>query len=254
VWQVALNRDGSRLAAEGCRRSADGLVRQVKVWDTATGALLLTVPLSRVAYPPDKPLPKLRVGGLALSPDGGQLVFDAPTAESLPAGIAVPGFGVRVWDVAARREQILLSGHEERVFALAFSPDGQRIASTGTTGQFLLWDVASGRLLHELRTSEPFYALAFHPHGRRLAGASRNLVQLWDTETGQDVLTLRGAPLRSSDNGFNPRVAFSPDGNWLAASNWNDTVSVWDARPRTEAVRAERLQILVGRTHESVGP
>jgi tetratricopeptide (TPR) repeat protein len=71
--------------------------------------------------------------------------------------------------------------------------------------------------------------LAFSPEGLRLAAAGRNRVMLWDTSTGEELLTLRGAPPRPTDNGFNPRVAFSPDGRRLVAINWDDSLSLWSA-------------------------
>ena len=46
------------------------------------------------------------------------------------------------------------------------------------------------------------------------------------------MLHLRGAGPRSSDNGFNPRLAWSHDGTRLAASNWDRTVTLWDANEK----------------------
>jgi WD40 repeat protein len=73
--------------------------------------------------------------------------------------------------------------------------------------------------------------LAYSPDGRRLAGASRDAIKLWDAETGVEVLTLRGAPQRFHDPPFNARVVFHPDGTRLAGTNWNESISVWDAPP-----------------------
>jgi hypothetical protein len=73
--------------------------------------------------------------------------------------------------------------------------------------------------------------LAYSPDGRRLSGASRDAIKLWDTETGVEVLTLRGAPQRFHDPPFNARVVFHPDGTRLAGTNWNESISVWDAPP-----------------------
>jgi WD40 repeat protein len=84
--------------------------------------------------------------------------------------------------------------------------------------------------------------LAFNPDGRRLAAISRDLVKLWDTEAGQEVLTLRGAPQRHFDPGFNPRVVFSPDGKRLVGTNWDESISVWEADAQGGQSSLERRQ------------
>src|SRR5262249_35029417 len=92
--------------------------------------------------------------------------------------------------------------------------------------------------------------LAFSPDGRRLAAVNRDQVTLWDVETGQEVLVLRGAPPRAGDPAFNPRVAWSADGRRLAATNWNDTVSIWDATDQTTpAARSLRRQAAAERAY-----
>jgi WD40 repeat protein len=73
-----------------------------------------------------------------------------------------------------------------------------------------------------------------------LAAAGHLQVQMWDARTGSPVLALRGAPPRPKDVGFNPRLAWSPDGRRLAASHWNGTASIWDSADRhtPDATRA----------------
>ena len=73
------------------------------------------------------------------------------------------------------------------------------------------------------------------PDGRRLAGINRTRVQVRDVADGREILILRGAHARSSDGGFNPVVAWSPDGSRLSASNWTGSISIWDARTETVA-------------------
>jgi len=70
--------------------------------------------------------------------------------------------------------------------------------------------------------------LAFSPDDRLIAAVDREQVQVWHALTGHQVLVLRGAPPRRGDNGFNPRVAWSPDGQLLAALNHDGSISVWD--------------------------
>jgi WD40 repeat protein len=57
---------------------------------------------------------------------------------------------------------------------------------------------------------------------------------MWDVQTGVEVLTLRGAPQRYRDPPFNARVVFHPDGSRLAGTNWNESISVWNAPPHTD--------------------
>jgi WD40 repeat protein/tRNA A-37 threonylcarbamoyl transferase component Bud32 len=241
LLDVGINRDGSRVAAAGLwHRDGERIARDVLAWDVSAARPLAHVRIVPVLSPEQIVFVRYGPGAVALSPDGRLLAFDELVREDRPGQKPRLSVHVKVWDLEAGREWVSLAGREGPVNALAFSPDGGALASAGLDGRVLSWEVASGQPLRRMRTSEPLYALAFSPDGRLLAGASREVVQVWDAQTGQDVLTLRGAPQRTGDPGFNPRVAFSPDGNWLAANNWRNTVSVWDGRPPTEETRADR--------------
>jgi WD40 repeat protein len=66
-------------------------------------------------------------------------------------------------------------------------------------------------------------AVAFSPDGKRLASASNDrTVKVWEAQTGQEVLTLKGHA------GAVYSVAFSPDGKRLASASYQ-RVNVWDA-------------------------
>ena len=89
------------------------------------------------------------------------------------------------------------------------------------------------------------------PTARRLAGVSRSRVQVRDAGDGREVLILRGAPSRWYDGGFNPVLAWSPEGTRLAATNWDHSVSVWsgDRMPASPAQRWETARSRVFTWH-----
>lgn len=146
---------------------------------------------------------------------------------------------VKVWETADGRERFSLSGHSQPVAAVAFSADGQRLATASAAGdagagpgEMILWDATDGRRLLTV-PGEPrgLVSLAFSPDGRLLAGAGRDCaVPIWDATTGAERITLRGHADTVA------AVAFSPDGGLVATSGYLDgTVRLWDGA--TGAVR-----------------
>jgi serine/threonine protein kinase/WD40 repeat protein len=185
VYTLAFSPDGTLLASGG--RSP------VKLWDSASGRLLLQM------RAPDF------VTGLTFTPDGRRL-----------ASSGVRGYttgGVFVYDLEDGRGIRTLRGLVSPVSGVRFSPDGRLLAALAQNWQVAIWALDSGQLQYRLHVPEGAVAdeaaLAFSPDGGLLAYAAGRGAQLWDMATGRQ---LRSWELPS---GAANRLAFHPSGKLL---------------------------------------
>ncbi|KAM6516695.1 hypothetical protein FALCPG4_014868 [Fusarium falciforme] len=118
-----------------------------------------------------------------------------------------------------------LEGHGGAVESVAFSADGQRLASGSGDRTVKVWDVATGACVQTLEGHGDWVrSVAFSADGQRLAsGSDDRTVKVWDAATGACVQTLEGHGHSVTS------VALSADGRRLASGSWDKTVKVWDA-------------------------
>jgi len=110
--------------------------------------------------------------------------------------------------------------------AVMFSPDGRLLATCDGHGDLRLWDIATGRSVHQVRIGGS--AIAFRPDGRLVATGTSQAVQLLDPVTGRH---LRNIPIPTADHqGGNVSLSFTSDGRRLALFRANDQkVLLWDS-------------------------
>jgi WD40 repeat protein/serine/threonine protein kinase len=206
VLSVAFSPDGQTLASVGVDRT-------VRLWDVASG-------LERVTLTGHTN----RITCVAFSPDGKTVASGCMDRT------------VRLWDVATSKARATLEGHKDWVLSVAFSPDGRTLASASADKSIKLWDVATGKPKATLNGHQAQVSLAFSPDGKSIAAGSRETqymgggtLRLWELDTGKarDVFT------HTAHGAFPAAVAFSPDGNTIAAAinslGGSGVLKLWEA-------------------------
>ena len=173
------------------------------------------------AYPATVP-----VTALAFSPDGTE--------------IASSGYHeINLWKTADGALDRRVRGLAERVYDIAFSPDGKWLATaSGDPGQFgavTLWIAepnGGGKPVRDLlETNDCVFAVAFSPDGKQVAAAGADrAIRVWEVESGKEIALIED----HADWIFD--LAFSPDGKRLASASRDKTSKVFDVAKRESLV------------------
>jgi len=119
-----------------------------------------------------------------------------------------------------------LSGHEDHVYSVAYSPDGQYIGSGFFDGLIRIWETRTGdEAMSPLRSGDGgVYSIAFSPNGKNIAsGTQFGVVCIWNLDTGP------AAPRKLiSHSNMIRSVAYSPDGLRLASASTDGTTRLWE--------------------------
>jgi len=227
---IALSPNGTR-----CAVVAGG---EVGLWDLEKGVQLTTLKegskIGAVAFTPDgetlatagrqivlwdvESYQKRGQGGptphgscLSFSPDGKTLAWSGYDRQ------------VRLFDTTTLEERPTLDGHSRQpVDFLAYSPQGDRLASVAYGGELKAWNVASGEPLWEVGDGG-FRSVTFSSDGQTVAACGTGTgIKLYDAATGNERST------------FAPDVyafywlAFSGDNSILASAGANQVICLWN--------------------------
>ncbi len=215
----------------------------VKIWDIASGRLLL-----------DIKTPSMRISGAQLNSKGNEFL------------VACEDSSAKIWD--AQNGRLLANLKEKsKIYFANFSPDGTEVV-TGISGFVSVWDASTGKLTSTIKTSDkniPVVNGQFSPNGQKLVtvlsgGAAKiwllpkksllaeltgqktdikslqfssdgkklcttsndRSAKLWDTESGRLLVNLQGNTGRVNS------IQYSPDGAKMILRTEGHNVVVWD--------------------------
>jgi WD40 repeat protein len=134
---------------------------------------------------------------------------------------------------SAAPEPTTLKEHKGWVGGVAFSPDGNTIATASADGTVRFWDSTTGKLQHTLDAHDDIVAaVAYSKDGTHFATASYDgSAKVWTAAKRELVHTFR------SDRGAVLTVAFNPNGRALATGGIDGIVRVWELGPDAKEPR-----------------
>ena len=153
-----------------------------------------------------------------------------------------------MWDFQTGKLLKTITGYRTYFYAVAYSPDGETIASGRTltsVSKIRLWDVQTGRFKGSFAAgrSSIIISLAYSPDGGILATGSHNPdgdIRLWEVRTGEQLLIGDLLKTLTEHTKSVNALMFSPDGSKLASGSFDNTIMLWD--PNT----GEHLKTLTG--------
>jgi WD40 repeat protein len=229
IWDVTTGREvqalagatGSFMSALGVNFvgfSSDGrklvtISDSIRVWDTSTWREVSTIQTST----PGVGGFTGGNGGVALSPDGTQLV-------------RVENDEIKFIDPMTAKElkSVSFPDAEMHNVELAFTSDGRLLAAGAEDKKLKVWDITSKSERVKATTQNNFAIIKFSSDGRLVAVGDNYVVHVWDTSSGKEVstITVPNSGVYQENGGV--FSAFTPDGKRLATSGFGTQTYVWD--------------------------
>jgi WD40 repeat protein len=205
VEWVAFSADGSRLASSAGQ--------QVRLWDAGTGR------------------------AVALLQDKNKSIYCLASARQSNLLVTVGKDSIaRLWDASTATLRRMLAGHGDTIWSADFSPVSNLIATASWDESVRLWSTDTGDEVARFVSGPKGSAeVLFSSDGSLLAsntGHPDYSVKVWSVRSRGLVASLR--------IGADPsRLAFSPDGRWLAVASHDGKTRIWDIQAAPFIFRAE---------------
>lgn len=174
-------------------------------------------------------------------------VVASPDGKKIAAGYDNNSKVVIVWNLATGRPAATLRGLDRPAIRLAFSTDGERLATSAIEGPVTLWDLSNAKAIAKIDPEKPddhIESIAFAPEGDRFVVAGGTKPRSFDARTGRPV----EGPAWPEGEGC-MKLIFSPDGSRVATTS----VDFREKLRGTIQIRDARTLAIQGTAEESDG-
>ena len=142
----------------------------------------------------------------------------------------------------------ILHHHTEEINTIAVHPNGHTIATGSDNGMIVLWDLQTGRQIHQFYLVQPVRSVSISPDGKTIIGACDQTISIWNLETKHRIEIFSKPTSGKSHNGMIHDICFSGDSQLVVSASSDRTLHVWKNDHRS-VIQEKLKRTLTGHTN-----
>lgn len=217
--QVGFSTDGNLLACMSYTEKAFG---NFNVWDFPSMSKKWTHNFDYDDY--DNIVPTF-----SFSPSNDNIVFMKETIKSKIKSVIIVYYNIKT--STATEDTVFHENTKDNDLTgykiIQYTPDGKFIVFNAYKDNIYVWGTENKKVIYKMREQKEFASqvIVVSPKSNIIAAcnyAGENWINLWDLNTGQSIITLKGHKEMIMG------LAFSPDGSYLASCGRDSKVKIWN--------------------------
>ncbi|CAD8114811.1 unnamed protein product [Paramecium sonneborni] len=134
-------------------------------------------------------------------------------------------------DASTWKKITKFEGHSDLILCLAFSPDGQTLASSGRDKSIRFWNIHGEKNIQQLNSQSYINCVVVSPDGLSIVSGGDELIKQWDLKGGIEIRRFIGHT--ASVNA----LCFTENGQYLISGGVDKIIIIWDVNLSQEITR-----------------